>query len=219
MSVSTDDPWYQDSSGNWYLYYIGSWWLSFGNAWYQYYDGPWFYDQNGNWYLYYSGTVHAYSATPPAASYAVDTVLPTSGSGFYSYSAQLRQVGTKPTINTVIASAYQWYVAHGATVPIGIGDISLSGGGPFIVGGVLVHNSHQRGVDVDIRPLRSDGRQDPVQWNTPFYSQQLTRELIDLLRGTGRIRVILFNDPQLIAENRVQFFVGHDNHLHVSFVG
>lgn len=46
----------------------------------------------------------------------------------------------------------------------GIGDISLAGGGNH-----PDHESHEKGVDVDVRPLRKDGKHTPVTWKDKEY--------------------------------------------------
>jgi hypothetical protein len=210
---STSSGWYQDSAGNWYLYWGGNWYLYWGGNFYWYYGGPWYKDNNsGNWYLYYSGQLHLYIADPPPASYPVLTALPLSGWGHYHYSSQFRQYGTEPTINMLLAISYNWYARYPNGPRIGIGDISFQGGGPM-----PPHQSHRQGLNVDIRPMRSDWQEVPVNWFDAIYSQQLTRELIQFVRATSQVGNILFNDPGLVNENLVQQSVGHDNHLHVTF--
>jgi hypothetical protein len=209
---SAGNWWYQDPAGNWYLYWNGNWYLYWGGNYYSNYEGPWYADDNGNWYLYYSGQLHLYVADPPPASYAVLTALPPSGWGYYPYSSQFRQYGTEPTINILLAIAYNWYGRYPNGPKIGIGNISFQGGGPM-----PPHQSHQQGLNVDIRPLRSDWQESALTWADAIYSQSLTRELIQFIRATGQVSNILFNDPLLIQENLVQQYAGHDNHLHVSF--
>jgi hypothetical protein len=92
-----------------------------------------------------------------------------------------------------------------------VGDISLKGGGD-----IDGHASHETGRDVDMRPIRNDGKEGPVKWWDSNYSGILTQELIDIIycNGIVRVKVIGFNDPN------VQGCVNwnnHDNHLHVRF--
>ena len=89
--------------------------------------------------------------------------------------------------------------------------MSLRGGGP-----ISGHSSHQKGVDVDVRPMRGDGQEAPVTIFDSAYSPSLTQELVNLIRANPvlQVRTILFNDKQVSG---VTSWSGHDNHLHVSF--
>lgn len=146
----------------------------------------------------------------------VQTPLPRNATGLYSItgSPQSNQYGRAGVIDVIVALGFLFRFALGQLgirARIGIGDISLQGGGPF-----PPHTSHQRGLDVDIRPLRSDLAQLPVTWRDPNYSRVFTQLLVDLILSTfgNHVRVIFFNDPQIRG---VTPFSGHDNHLHVSF--
>jgi len=87
---------------------------------------------------------------------AVNTQLPASGTGFYSFSANRgKQWGLKKTIQAIEAIAKAWNAKHPGS-PIGVGNISFSGGGTM-----PPHSSHKRGVDVDFRPQRKDGANSP----------------------------------------------------------
>ncbi len=147
-----------------------------------------------------------------AVSQGVNTPLPLSGVGYHSYNKSTpKQYGLPDTIRALQAIGAAWYHAHPQGPRIGIGDLSLQGGGPM-----SPHVSHQKGVDVDIRPMRNDRREDPVVYQSPSYSRSLTQELVNLIRGNGILRVqyIFFNDPQVTG---VSDQSGHDNHLHVRF--
>ncbi len=78
------------------------------------------------------------------------------------------------------------------------------------------HSSHKRGVDVDFRPLRTDGARAPVTIHDAKYSRTRTRELVKYIRANTvlPVKLILFNDT---AISGVQAYSGHDNHLHVRF--
>jgi murein endopeptidase len=92
-----------------------------------------------------------------------------------------------------------------------MGDIIFQGGGAM-----PPHKSHRTGLDVDIRPVRGDGREAPTTYQSPDYSRPLTQELVNMIRGNGvlPVRFVFFNDP---AVNGVSPQAGHDNHLHVRF--
>ena len=135
---------------------------------------------------------------PPSAgdSAAVDVPLPTNGRGYYSYSLVANtQYGRKQTIDALVRIGEAWFGRYPSGPKIGIGHISIKGGGDF-----PPHKSHRDGVDVDIRPLRQDHKQDPTNWKDPSYNRALTRDLVNLIRSTARIRSILFNDPELGQE-------------------
>lgn len=143
---------------------------------------------------------------------AVNVQLPKSGQGFYSFSANRnKQFGLAKTIKAIEAIGGAWFSTHSTGPLIGIGNISLNGGG-FM----SPHRSHQRGLDVDIRPLRHDGARVAVTFQDASYSQQRTQDLVNVIKANGILTVqfILFNDPGITG---VQSAPGHDNHLHVRF--
>jgi hypothetical protein len=144
-----------------------------------------------------------------AAADPVDQLLTLPAPGLYGYGNPARRFGIKRTIEAMLQVGAAFNAAHG--IRLGIGDISKLNGGA--IGG---HASHQRGIDVDIRPLRSDGKEEPITFQGALYSRQLTQALVHALRANTIIPVktILFNDPNVQG---VSPFAGHDNHLHVRF--
>lgn len=151
------------------------------------------------------------TGTTPGPSSAVSTRLPSPGTGYYSYKPGTNQYGLSETIQALQAIGTQWHRAHPTGPRLGIGDISLNGGGPM-----SGHASHQKGLDIDIRLVRNDGREEPVTYHQSMYSRTLTQELVNLIRANGVLRVqyIFFNDPQVTG---VQTWPNHDDHLHVRF--
>src|SRR6266542_4190492 len=141
----------------------------------------------------------------------VDTVLPRKGPGFYSYhpGSPKRQYGTARTILALQAIGARWLVAHPGGPRIGIGDISFPGGGKM-----SPHVSHQLGVDVDLRLMRSDGKEAGGTYRDSTYSRALTQELVDIIRANTvqGVKMILNNDPKIKG---VKPWHGHDDHLHV----
>lgn len=91
--------------------------------------------------------------------------------------------------------------------PFGVGNISLPGGGYF-----KGHSEHRDGLDIDVRPARTDGAQAPVTYKDPHYDRAATQRLIDAFRATGQVGAIYFNDPEVRG---VQPSKDHDNHFHV----
>jgi Putative peptidoglycan binding domain/Penicillin-insensitive murein endopeptidase len=141
----------------------------------------------------------------------VNTPLPRSGPGFISSVPESQQFGLPETIRALLAIAAAWEHAHPGGPVLNIRDISLQGGGPM-----HGHKSHRQGIDVDIRPVRNDNKQGPITFRSSAYAQDLTQQLVDLIRVNGILRVqfIFFNDS---AINGVQHWPNHDDHLHIRF--
>lgn len=143
----------------------------------------------------------------------VNILLPESGNGYYSYAKfREKQFGLSQTINAIKKIGELWFKNHTAGPLIGVGNISKNGGGP-----VPPHKSHQTGLDVDFRLLRTDGAKVGITFRDPSYSRTRTQELVNTILRNGilRVELILCNDNKL--EN-VQPWPGHDDHLHVRFI-
>ena len=99
---------------------------------------------------------------------------------------------------------------------VAIGDVGLEHGGD-----IAGHESHERGLDVDIRIMRRDDRQ--CRWGGTYrmsvYDRTATRALVNAIRATapGHVKLIYFNDPVLIREGLTRYYPGHDDHLHVRY--
>lgn len=126
----------------------------------------------------------------------------------YGTSNSTGNFGTAHMIATFKEVARQWRQIS-PDVRIGVGDLSLPHGG-WMPG----HQSHQQGVDMDIRVFRKDGAELPMGYKSPGYSRALTQQMVDLLLETGEVELILFNDPQVRG---VTYWPNHDSHLHVRF--
>jgi len=104
------------------------------------------------------------------------------------------------------------------TVPtrLAIGDVSLEHGGD-----IAGHDTHELGLDVDVRLVRKDRGQCTVgtNWRLASYDRAATRALIRVIRSTapGHVKLIYFNDPVLIGEGLTTRFTGHDDHLHIRY--
>lgn len=58
------------------------------------------------------------------------------------------------------------------------------------------HRSHKTGLEVDVRPIRKDGKRTPVYWqSTDQYDQAATAKLIELFRAYPGAGKVDFNDP------------------------
>ena len=97
---------------------------------------------------------------------------------------------------------------------VAIGDVSFEHGGD-----IPDHETHEVGMDADIRPMRKANDQCayPTRWNLTSYDRSATRALIRAIRAAtpGHIKLIYFNDPVLVGEGLTTAHVGHDDHLHV----
>jgi hypothetical protein len=100
-------------------------------------------------------------------------------------------------------------VAQELDASVGVVDISYEGGGKH-----PDHSSHRRGVDVDIRPLRTDKESLPVDISNAEYSHDLTKAMVGYLQEDPNVQLILFNDTKISG---VTWSNGHGNHLHVRF--
>ena len=133
--------------------------------------------------------------------------LPLTGEGYYQYVIGSRQWGTAKTIAALREVCTEFSVQK-PSVRIGIGDISFRMGGKM-----KPHDSHQKGRNIDIRPLRKDGSQEPVAIDNGEYSHEDTALLVTLLNQHKNVRSILFNDNKIKG---VSYYKGHHNHLHVN---
>jgi len=101
---------------------------------------------------------------------------------------------------------------------LAVGDVSLRRGGKM-----PGHRwSHRNGLDVDIRPIRDDGREcgaTGVNWHIRLYDRSDTGVLVRSIRkaATGHVQFIAFNDPAFLRRRVTVFARGHDDHLHVRF--
>jgi peptidoglycan hydrolase-like protein with peptidoglycan-binding domain len=120
--------------------------------------------------------------------------------------------GTASTIGWLEAAG-RWSVTAGFG-RIAIGDVGLEHGGD-----IAGHETHERGLDADIRPLRKANDQCTwgTRWSYSTYDRAATRALVKAIRSiaAGHVKVIYFNDPVLISEGLTTWYAGHEDHLHV----
>lgn len=91
----------------------------------------------------------------------------------------------------------------------GVGNISQADGPAY-----EKHESHKNGLQVDIRPIRKDGRHEAVYWyQAEDYDQAATGKLIALFHAYPGVRKILYNDQH--ASPFVTPYKNHDHHFHV----
>ncbi|HKO43355.1 MAG TPA: penicillin-insensitive murein endopeptidase [Pyrinomonadaceae bacterium] len=142
----------------------------------------------------------------------IDQQLPPQGPGFVTYNRETSgadQYGQPATIEAVKRVGLAWSAQH-PDRPFSVGDISRKGGGKF-----APHGSHRHGLDVDVRPMRKDGKNLKVTVKEAEYDSDLTLELIRLFRKLAHVDLILFNDKAAINAGLSREYAGHDNHLHI----
>lgn len=142
---------------------------------------------------------------------APDAQLPESGPGFHGYYPASKRWGLPETVQAIRTVAGVWNEWHPQGPRIGVGDISLKGGG-----NISGHASHEKGIDVDVRPVRNDGKEERVIYTDPAYSHTLTEELIDLFRANGilPVELVFFNDMTIAG---TRWLKNHHNYFHLRF--
>lgn len=131
--------------------------------------------------------------------------LPASGPGFYCYNTSLRRWGTPTMVYGLERIGRRWASEQAGAPRMGIGDISAQNGGK-----ISGHASHQRGVDVDVRPVRTSGESAVTRFQSS-YSRTRTQALVRMFRAELPITHIFFNDPNVSGVSR---WPNHDNHFH-----
>ena len=140
----------------------------------------------------------------------VNTLLPASGVGFVTNNRGTGgkfQFGQKSTIDAAVRVGTAWNEAN-PDHPFSIGQISLKGGGEM-----PPHRSHRVGLDVDVRPMRTDGENLPVTITDPAYDRVATTAVISLWWEKAPVQSLFFNDPTVIAAGLSQFVNNHHHHF------
>lgn len=112
-------------------------------------------------------------------------------------------------MTAILRVALQWQAIDKRR--IGIGDISMAGGPK-----PPDHESHKSGLEVDVRPLRKDGLEEPVSWWDPQYDKDGTAKLIELFCTFAPVVTVLFNGPDIPFVKKA---IRHDDHFHVKLRG
>lgn len=136
----------------------------------------------------------------------------TAGDGYYTY-GMLNHAPDKgayqyphPAMMTaILRAAFEWQAIDDRR--FGVGNISLADGRPH-----PDHVSHQNGLQVDIRPMRKDGREAPVTWMDSQYDHDGTAKLIALFRTCALVTRVFFNAHGIPFVTPLQH---HDDHFHV----
>lgn len=151
---------------------------------------------------------------------------------------------TQTTVATLDLVLREWERRYPKRQPILVGNMSARGGGRL-----KPHSSHQSGRDVDLSYPQIWDRKEELNWRTMSASnldRDLTWSLLELLRETGAVEVILIDKKiqkllyEYALETRrytkkqlenwmqypgstsaksplIQHVPGHDDHIHVRF--
>lgn len=131
------------------------------------------------------------------------------GGGYYVYgspSGGRSQYAHPSMISLICAVASRWSGMDNR--PFGVGNISLAGGPRH-----PDHATHRTGLEVDIRPMRVDGKHLPCTIRDREYDREATAQLIRIFVNMSGVRKVLFNDATITGVWRA---AGHDNHFYVS---
>ncbi|MBI2820075.1 MAG: penicillin-insensitive murein endopeptidase [Acidobacteria bacterium] len=158
------------------------------------------------------GGIYLPRSQEPDRCTEVNSQLPDSGPGFYTYGPDFHRYGQPGVIDLLLQTAAAWIEDHPG-LEIGYGDISLLYGGAF-----TGHNGHRLGLEVDVRPLRTDAANAIVFITDPEYDRDATNALIQFFLdfNSGLIRTIIFGDSSIAGVNLDTSGV-HNNHFHGSF--
>jgi peptidoglycan hydrolase-like protein with peptidoglycan-binding domain len=119
------------------------------------------------------------------------------------------------------AAIGQLTAAAAGVVALGRGRVAVGDIGFEFGGDIPGHESHEHGLDVDVRPMRRDETQcsNRTNYRLSTYSRAATRDLIKAIRAAapGHVKLIYFNDPVLIREGLTTWHTGHDDHLHIRY--
>lgn len=182
----------------------------------------------------FTRTAQSPTSQPRPVNPTVNTHLPASGIGYYSYCTTSERLsngecrytwGTPKLIYFVTKLATGWNERHPG-LPLGIGDLSQQGGGQF-----GSHTAgHKSGQEADIRAIRVNWQrcaktQLPADCATSFqgpdYSRSLTKELVEEILATkppsGLNIYVIFNDSKIpnICHDRAGKPQIHNDHLHL----
>lgn len=133
--------------------------------------------------------------------------LPASGPGYFSYAPASRRWGTPTMVYGLERIGARWQREQPGAPPMGVGDISLRNGGD-----ITGHVSHEKGVDVDVRPMAKGATFVSVTRFSSSYSRTRTAALIRMFKAELPTTLTLFNDTQIPGTTR---WPNHDNHFHV----
>jgi penicillin-insensitive murein endopeptidase len=130
------------------------------------------------------------------------------GGGYYVYGSPDKgraQFAHPRLISLITLIASQWAAID--TRKFGVGNISLANGRLH-----PPHKSHQNGLQVDIRPLRLDGKCDVCDIKHREYDRAGTAKLINFFQTMPGVNLVLFNDVSIPG---VKYAPKHNDHFHI----
>lgn len=130
------------------------------------------------------------------------------GAGYYVYGTPengASQYADPRLITIILFVEREWQLIDNRQ--FGIGNMSLADGVKH-----KDHSSHMKGLEVDVRPVRKDGRHQSVRYFDSDYDSIATEKLINIFQNfaPGKMR-IYFNDNRIPG---VRHRDKHDNHFH-----
>lgn len=131
-----------------------------------------------------------------------------------AYGSSSARWGTAAAVGQLEAAAQAFYGRGDG--PVAVGDLSLQHGGD-----IAGHASHEVGLDVDLRPIRTDNGQcsNACYYTWSCYDKYATLALCQQIRSkaSGHVKLVLFNDPYVRSNCPATYYDNHDNHLHVRY--
>lgn len=160
------------------------------------------------------GRTHRWLQAPHAPQWVL---LPLQGEGFFNHERQDsnddHDYGTS-WLREVIASAGRHYQQHWLRRHPGATLIQLNDASKPCGGDTPHHGGHETGMDVDIRVPREGGGAGGT-WTQRGYDREAMRAQLQAFQAHPQVRLIFFNDDELIDEGLCRPMAGHDNHAHV----
>jgi murein endopeptidase len=164
---------------------------------------------------------------PEAGSLVRGVRFPSEGSAFFTWdpirreqpNRTWRRWGTDNTVRSTLAVLRGFARDHPKAPRVGVGDLSVRGGGDFgpEVGGGIGHATHQNGLDVDVYyPLKSGAERAPL--SVGEVDVALAQDLVDRFVAAGATTIYvgpnlpLTGPPEIVVP-----LTNHDNHLHARF--
>ncbi len=152
--------------------------------------------------------------------------MPKSGVGFLNEDTDGFGWGSSVTkaVITDAGARYQadWLATHPGSPPIGINDVSKKGGGI-----TRDHETHEAGLDIDIRLPRKDGLTGArVSWKT--YDRDATEAVVRAFASDPRVERVIIGDWTLMKriqesdagwKSKVVVWSDHKDHVHVDVAG
>ena len=130
------------------------------------------------------------------------------GGGYYVYGTPERgaaQYAHPSMMSLILSVAGRW--SYHDWRKFGVGNMSLANGAVFDD-----HRGHRSGLEVDVRPVRKDGKKEKCIRGDTQYDFEATKHLITLFILSGRVKIIYFSDLNIPG---VTYRGKHDNHFHV----